>query len=74
MPHPKPTKRLKEGMLVTYKRGWIVPCGNGDAPVGVWREASSGMILTVYGEYHSFHTPRGIQISGDCSVKAGKKS
>lgn len=69
---PRPTKRLKEGMLVTYRRGWIVPCGNGDKPQGVWSEGRRGKIRDLDGRLLYFSVPRGIQVEGEAFVKAGE--
>ncbi len=70
--NPRPTKRLKEGMLVTYKRGWIVPCGPKDKPQGVWREGQSGDVRMLDGQCFHFCIPCGIQYRGDCLVRAVK--
>lgn len=61
---PRPTKQLTEGMLVTYKRGWIVPCGKGDVLRGVWRRG--GFIRM--GNGTRIEIPAGVQVEGHCQV------
>jgi hypothetical protein len=62
--NPRPTKQLRDGMLVTYKRGWIVPCGPKDQLRGVWR--SAGFLLLSTGYKCSW--PNGVQVQGHHSV------
>jgi hypothetical protein len=62
--NPRPTKQLREGMLVTYKRGWIVPCGPKDQLRGVWRKAG----LMLFADGYKCAWPAGVQIRGDAVV------
>lgn len=66
--NPRPTKRLKDGMIVTYKHGWIVPCGPRDKPRGVWCEGR--FIRMADGTTHTIAA--GVQVGGDCRVLSGK--
>lgn len=62
MNRSRPTRQLRDGMMVTYKCGWIVPCSYANLPRGVWR---TGMTMVfANGSVVSF--PSGVQVSGTC--------
>lgn len=69
MTNPRPTKRLKAGMIVTYWRGWIIPYDRTRGhPRGIWREAA--YIRMANGS--EFRIPAGVQVAGDAGIPMGK--
>lgn len=66
--NPRPTKQLRDGMLVTYKRGWIVPATSADQIRGVWRTA--GFMRMANGCKYSW--PAGVQTQGHASIAFDK--
>lgn len=63
------SSKVRPGILVSKRGGWIVPAKSGDLILGVWSSRHEAVYLTAAGPQR-VAVPSGIQVRGAVSVKA----